>query len=134
MASTLAHKLSSRRSYWRKKTRESFVDGAQKNAIMRKIDEALTSDKLDEIKSFFKSVRVVQNPKSEPEKVDESFAKIESFLDITQADDSYQERLEVEFWERYTLIASEGLAERIWEVMSKFGYEAALNFMDNVGL
>lgn len=134
MASSESHKLSSRRSYWRKKTRENFVEGTQKNIIMQKIDEATTRDKLDVIKDFFKSVRTVQNPKSKTESVNESFAKIEKFLDITEIDDSYQEQLEVEFWDRYSVIASEGLSERVWEIMAKFGYEAALNFMDTLGI
>lgn len=133
MASSEAHKLASRRYYWKKKAEENMVPGVQFNAIMRKIKSARSDEPLKEVKEFFQLLKQEREGDYDLERSAKALQRMTQLLDKAGTG-QYSEDLEEEFWRRYNdAAASPSLLERILEIYRTDGAQSALSFMGMMG-
>lgn len=127
-------RFTNQKSYYRVQARERFVDDVSVNTIIDKIDKSQSFEELANVKDFFKDLRTIRNPKAKDDLVEIAFTNIVNFLetDALSEAEAQDRKNEQEFWEKYGLIDSDRLSERIMDIYKTSGALEALNFMDRL--
>lgn len=129
-----SNRLSSRRYYWKEKAKEKMVPGPQFNAIMRKIKSANSDQPLKEVKEFFQLLKQEREGDYDMERSANALRRMAVLLEQAGSG-QYSEDIEEEFWRRFNDAAgSPSLLERVLEIYRTQGAEAALRFMDMMGM